>query len=88
MHIISFATEESDWSKPRLGILLHKGDRDTGFRLDCERLFDPADRPANPLAWFDMDAQWFQKARATAETLVRDDNALAQANEKGWLVRA
>jgi len=88
MHIISFATEESDWSKPRLGILLHKGERDTGFRLDCERLFDPADRPANPLAWFDMDAQWFQKARATAETLVRDDNALAQAHEKGWLVQA
>ena len=28
-----------------------------------------------------------QKARATAETLVRDDNALARANEKGWLVR-
>ncbi len=88
MNIISFATQESDWRKPRLGILLKHGDRDTGYRLDCEKLFTPADHPANPLAWFDMDAEWFQTARATAEALVRDDKALADANEKGWLVPA
>src|SRR5688572_17027762 len=88
MNIISFATEESDWRKPRLGILLKRGDRDTGYRLDCEKLFDVAARPTNPLAWFDMDAEWFQAARATAEALVRDEVALATANKKGWLVPA
>lgn len=88
MHIISFATEESDWRKPRLGIILHQGDRDLGFRLDCEKLFAPAERPANPLAWFDMDREWFQAARTTAEALVRDDHALAKAGDKGWLVAA
>jgi 2-keto-4-pentenoate hydratase/2-oxohepta-3-ene-1,7-dioic acid hydratase in catechol pathway len=88
MNIISFATEESDWRKPRLGILLQKGDRDTGYRLDCEKLFAPAERPENSLAWFDMDGEWFQAARTTAEALVRDDQALAKAKEKGWLVPA
>lgn len=88
MNIISFATEESDWRKPRLGILLQQGDRDTGYRLDCEKLFAPAERPANPLAWFDMDAEWFQSARATAEALVRDEVALTQARDRGWLVPA
>ncbi len=33
-----------------------------------------------------MDGRWFQQARETAEALVRDDKALADANEKGWLV--
>ena len=69
-----------------MGIILHAGDRDTGYRLDCEKLFDPADRPTNPLAWFDMEGEWFQKSRATAEALVRDEKALADANAKGWLV--
>ena len=86
MHIISFATEDSNWRKPRPGIILHKGDRDTGFRLDCERLFDPAGRPNNTLAWFDMDGEWFQTAHKTAQTVVRDDKALADAKEKGWLI--
>ena len=65
---------------------MHRGDRDLGYRLDCEKLFAPNDRPTNPVAWFDMDREWFQTARATAERLVADDNALAEANEKGWLV--
>ena len=86
MHIISFATKDSNWRSPRPGIVLHAGDRDTGYRLDCEKLFDPAERPANPLYWFDMEGQWFQTARATAEALVRDEKALADANAKGWLV--
>jgi len=86
MHIISMATKESEWRKPRLGIILHQGDRDLGYRLDCEKLFVPADRPTNPLAWFDMDGEWLQTARATAESLVRDESALAIANEKGLLV--
>ena len=86
MHIISFATKDSNWRSPRTGIVLHAGDRDTGYRLDCEKLFEPAERPANPLQWFDMEGHWFQKARATAEELVRDEKALADANAKGWLV--
>ena len=88
MHIIAIATEESDWSKPRPGIILNRGARDTGYRLDCEKLFAPTERPANPLAWFDMDGEWFQTARATAESIVRDDQTLADAKEKGWLVPA
>jgi 2-keto-4-pentenoate hydratase/2-oxohepta-3-ene-1,7-dioic acid hydratase in catechol pathway len=86
MHIISFATKESNWRSPRMGIILHAGNRDTGYRLDCEKLFDKADRPADPLAWFDMDGRWFKKARETHDALVRDDKALADAGDKGWLV--
>ena len=69
-----------------MGIILHAGDRDTGYRLDCEKLFDKADRPSDPLAWFDMDGPWFKKARETHDALVRDEKALADAREKGWLV--
>jgi len=69
-----------------MGMILHVGDRDTGYRLDCEKLFDKADRPADLLAWFDMDGPWFKKARETHDTLVSDEKALADAREKGWLV--
>jgi 2-keto-4-pentenoate hydratase/2-oxohepta-3-ene-1,7-dioic acid hydratase in catechol pathway len=86
MHIISFATMESDWKIPRLGIILYHGGHDTGYRLDCERLFDPADHPRNPLAWFDMDGPWFQKAREIFDAVERDAAALKHANEQGWLV--
>ena len=86
MHIISFATKETNWRSPRMGIILHAGDHDTGYRLDCEKLFDKAELPANPLAWFDMDGPWFQKVRETHDTLVRDEKAIAEARDKGWLV--
>ena len=86
MHIISFTTEDTNWKSPRMGIILHTANGDTGYRLDCEKLFDSADRPANPLSWFDMAGPWFQKARETSETLVRDAGALEAAREKGWLV--
>ena len=79
------STEDTNWRSPRMGIILHARGRDTGYRLDCEKLFDKAERPANPLAWFDMDGPWFQKARATHDTLVHDES-LAEAREKGWLV--
>jgi 2-keto-4-pentenoate hydratase/2-oxohepta-3-ene-1,7-dioic acid hydratase in catechol pathway len=88
MQIIAFATRETDWKSPRMGILLHDGDHDNGYRLDCERLFESVDRPANPLEWFDMDGPWFQKSRETYEALVRDASALARARENGWLVRS
>lgn len=86
MHIISFATEDSNWRSPRMGFILEAGGHDTGYRLDCEKLFDKADRPADPLAWFDRDGPWFKKARETHDVLVRDEKALADAREKGWLV--
>jgi len=72
-----------------MGIILHTNGRDSGERLDCETLFAPSERPSNPLAWFDMDGPWFQRARETAAQLERapfGSSALAQAREKGWLV--
>ena len=88
MQIISFSTEDTNWQTPRMGILLHAGGHDTGYRLDCEKLFEKDERPANPLAWFDMDGPWFQKARETHDTLVSDTRALDEAAAKGWLVRS
>jgi 2-keto-4-pentenoate hydratase/2-oxohepta-3-ene-1,7-dioic acid hydratase in catechol pathway len=87
MRIISFSTEETNWTSPRLGILLVKDNSDTGFRLDCEKLFDPSSRPADRLSWFDMDGPWFRKARETYEELIADTSKLPHAGEKGWLVR-
>ena len=86
MRVISFATQESNWQKPRLGIILEHGGRDTGYRLDCERLFDPSERPANLLSWFDMDGPWFQKAREVFDNVARDAGALDEAQKNDWLV--
>ena len=86
MQIISFATEESEWKSPRMGIILTHRGQDTRYRLDCERLFDPSERPSNTLSWFDMDGPWFQKAREIFDEVERDIKALDQAKEKGWLV--
>jgi len=71
-----------------MGIILYDGQKDLGYRLDCERLFEPQDRPTNPLAWFDMDGQWFQKSRETAIQLGRDAAALDQAINKGLVVES
>jgi len=86
MHIISFSTRETGWRVPRMGMILHVQDHDTGYRLDCEKLFDKVERPSDPLAWFDLDGPWFQKARETHDRLIRDGHALADARDKGWLV--
>jgi 2-keto-4-pentenoate hydratase/2-oxohepta-3-ene-1,7-dioic acid hydratase in catechol pathway len=86
MRIISFATEDSQWKSPRPGIILHTDGRDSGQRLDCEKLFAPEERPSTPLAWFDMDERWFRTARDTALRLERDAAAFAEAREQGWLV--
>jgi 2-keto-4-pentenoate hydratase/2-oxohepta-3-ene-1,7-dioic acid hydratase in catechol pathway len=88
MRIISFSTEETQWSVPRVGILLAKGNSDSGYRLDCEKLFEAADRPEDSLSWFDMDGPWFQKALETYDVLMSDQSALTPANESGWLVRS
>ena len=69
-----------------MGIILHTNGVDSGYRLDCEKLFAPAERPSNPLAWFDMNGPWFQRARETAARLERDATALAEARANGWLV--
>jgi len=86
MRIISFATEDSAWKSPRMGIILNVDGRDSGDRLDCEKLFAPADRPSNPLAWFDTSEKWFQTSRDTAIRLGSDAAARAEARSKGWLV--
>src|SRR5256714_15465722 len=83
MRIISFSTEESNWSRPRLGILLNEP-----YRLDCEKLFSVSDRPANPLSWFDFEGKWFQKAREAYEKLVADSAAVERAAAGGWVVRS
>jgi 2-keto-4-pentenoate hydratase/2-oxohepta-3-ene-1,7-dioic acid hydratase in catechol pathway len=69
-----------------MGIILNDGTRDLGYRLDCERLFDPHELPANPLSWFDMDGPWFQRANETRKRLITDQNALKHALENGLLV--
>jgi 2-keto-4-pentenoate hydratase/2-oxohepta-3-ene-1,7-dioic acid hydratase in catechol pathway len=71
-----------------MGILLHQEGHDNGYRLDCERLFQSVDRPPDPLSWFDMDGPWFQTSREVYEKLVRDADALAEAQERDWLVRS
>jgi len=86
MRIISFATEDSEWKSPRMGIILHTNGQDNGDRLDCEKLFEPTERPSNPLAWFDTSERWFQKARDTVERLERDTGTLTEARANGWLV--
>jgi len=86
MRIISFATQESNWKTPRMGIILNVDGKDSGQRLDCEKLFARDERPPNPLDWFDTESRWFQTARATARRLETDPNAFADAKKKGWLV--
>lgn len=88
MRIISFATEATNWESPRFGVLLAKGTYDSGYRLDCEKLFDRTIRPSNLLSWFDMDGPWFQKARDTYQDLMNNAGALKNAGEKDLLVRS
>ena len=88
MRIISFATQETEWKSPRMGIILRTNGQDNGERLNCEKLFEPAERPSNPLAWFDTSERWFQKSRDTVERLERDPAALTGARANGWLVQS
>ena len=67
-------------------MLLHRDGRDTGYRLDCAKLFGAAEQPSNSLCWFDMDSQWVQKALEISRRIVADDDALTEANSRGWLV--
>ena len=71
-----------------MGIILNDGTQDLGYRLDCEKLFAPEQRPENPLAWFDMDGRWFQKSSQTAKELSTNPNSLEKAKENGLLVNS
>ena len=86
MQIISFSTEDTDWTSPRMGILLYVRGHDSGYRLDCEKLFAKEERPRDSIAWFDLDGPWFRRARETHDALVNDERQFAEAKEKGWLV--
>jgi 2-keto-4-pentenoate hydratase/2-oxohepta-3-ene-1,7-dioic acid hydratase in catechol pathway len=88
MQIISFSTEDSNWKTPRMGIILESNRNDLGYRLDCEKLFEPSDRPSNPLAWFDMDAKWFQKSHEMYKSIAADPNRLSDAKQKSWVVNS
>ena len=81
MHIIAFATEDTDWKEPRPGILLDD------YVLDCERLFKLSERPANYLSWLDMDGKWFQKAHETFQMLSGNSDETADAYDNGLLVK-
>ena len=69
-----------------MGIILSHAGRDTGYRLDCERLFDPSNHPSNPLSWFDIDGPWFRKAREIFDNVERDSTALQHVKDQGWVV--
>ena len=82
MEIISFITKDTGWRSPRVGALLNDK-----YLLDFERAFEGAARPANHLAWLDMDGSWFQKSREKYAVLAHDANALSEATEKDWLTQ-
>ena len=88
MNIISIATAETDWKIPRPAIIVEHNGQDTRYRLDCERLFDRSELPANPLSWFDMDGPWFQKAREVFQNVQHDLSALDQLKQRYCLVPA
>ena len=67
-------------------MILERDGRDTGYRLDCGKLFGAAEQPSNSLSWFDMDSQWFQKSLEISRRIVADDDALTEASRRGWLV--
>ena len=81
MRIITFSTEADRWRLPHLGIDLNKD-----YLLNCERLFDRPDRPADYLAWLDIEGRWFQRSREVFEGLAGNEDAIKEANEKSWLI--
>jgi acylpyruvate hydrolase len=81
MEIISFATEESNWQRPRVGAIV-----DQQYLLDFARAFE-GEPPLDLLGWFNLDARWFQDSRQKLEALQQDPALLASASEKGWLVK-
>jgi 2-keto-4-pentenoate hydratase/2-oxohepta-3-ene-1,7-dioic acid hydratase in catechol pathway len=81
MEIITFTTRETDWRVPQVGAL-----QNDEYLLSFMDAFE-GQGPTSHLGWLDMDGQWFQKARATYESIARDSNLLAEAVGKGWLIK-
>jgi 2-keto-4-pentenoate hydratase/2-oxohepta-3-ene-1,7-dioic acid hydratase in catechol pathway len=82
VEIISFATEDSNWERPRVGAILNHE-----YLLDFARAFEDSEQPVNNLAWFDLAAQPFQHVREKWNALQGNSDALQEAIEKGWLVK-
>jgi acylpyruvate hydrolase len=83
MRIVTFSThQEEAWQPARVGAELTQE-----YLLDFEGSFDGAKKPANHLAWLDMDGEGFRRAKEKYEALTRDAGLLPEAIEKGWLVR-
>lgn len=80
MHIITFTTY--DESGPQVGALIN-----SEYLLNFARAYGGAKPPGSQLAWFDMDAEWFQQSRGAFDVLTNDPDAIAEAAEKGWLTR-
>jgi 2-keto-4-pentenoate hydratase/2-oxohepta-3-ene-1,7-dioic acid hydratase in catechol pathway len=80
MEIISFATQESDWKRPRPGAIVNDE-----YLIDFSATV--SELPANPLAWFDLDGVWLQQASEKWRVIQNDSGRLAEAVEQGWLIR-
>lgn len=80
MEIISFATEDSDWKRPRAGAILNDD-----YLIDFGAT--SSEPPTDPSFCFDLDGIWFQTARESWHALKTDPNAVAAAAARGILVK-
>ena len=81
MEIVTFTTRETDWRVPQVG-----APQNDEYLFSFMDAFE-GQQPTSHLAWLDMDGPWFQKSRETYESIARDANLLAEAVEKGWLIK-
>src|SRR5258705_5619702 len=81
MEIITFTTSQTDWRVPQVGAL-----QNDEYLFSFMDAFE-GQTPTSHLAWLDMDGTWFQKSLETYESIARDSNLLAEAVEKGWLIK-
>ena len=81
MEIITFTTSQTDWRVPQVGAL-----QNDEYLFSFMDAFE-GQAPTSHLAWLDMDGPWFQKSREAYESIARDSNLLAEAVEKGWLIK-
>lgn len=82
MEIISFATAESNWQRSRVGAILNDE-----YLLDFGAAVAGAEQTLTPLIWFDIDHGWFGSAREKWEELQIKTDLLAEAVDRGWLVK-
>ncbi|MGI8566411.1 MAG: fumarylacetoacetate hydrolase family protein [Pyrinomonadaceae bacterium] len=76
------ANQSGDYEQ-RVGILLDTSGRllDVCAAIDLE--FGRPCAPNEPLAWFDLDSEWWPQAVALYESLGRDSRKLKRAEERG-----